>query len=427
MFVRPPLDFAPDDPPRLSPVVPGRAGRVRYSLDALRERIERQFYDETAHRADILAELDGPEAQRALVREVMDYVLAVEGVRLAPADRAALLDAAHRHLFTFGPLDDLLADETITEVTIDGPDRIHVRRGAGSLVRVPAAFEDGAHLARVLARLLAAAGAALTPDAPLVEVGATLAGRRARIAAVGPPVSAGISATIRLHPREPLPLDALVPPGAADLLRAILAAGHGLLIVGDGGTGKTTLAGALIAALSADARLATVERAAELPLPADAARHVPAPDDPDGLAEAVRAALDESPVWLAIDELRGGDSVAAWEALSHPDAPRALWLLRGDPSPERLRGALLMLLRRANPSVDEAALHRLVADRLPFVAGLRVVEGVPRLTLVAEWALDEADAAAPLTLRPLLAWEDGALASRDRPQRALPLSLDGWD
>ncbi|HML23896.1 MAG TPA: AMP-binding protein, partial [Aggregatilinea sp.] len=216
---------APDDPPPgLSPLVPGRAGGPRFSLDALRERIERQFYDETAHRPDILIELNEEDQRRLLLREVADYVLAVEGVRLRPGDKAALLDETYRSLFTFGPLDDLLADETITEIEIEGPKRLHARRGVnGRLEPSGAVFEDRTHLNTVLARILAAGGAALSEDVPFLEFGAVLGGRMARVTLAGPPVSVDLSATIRLHPREALRLDALVARGTvSDRAAAVL-------------------------------------------------------------------------------------------------------------------------------------------------------------------------------------------------------------
>ncbi|MBN1564526.1 MAG: Flp pilus assembly complex ATPase component TadA, partial [Anaerolineae bacterium] len=267
-------------PARVSPIVPGRPGRPSFSLAALRERIERQFQEETAHRTDILLELDTEEKRREMLAEVADYVLAVEAVTLAERDKRTLIDAAYRNLFTFGPLDAYLQDDTVTAITINGPYAISVQHGMGKLEAVAETFDDPVQLAGVLERVLATGGAVLPENDPFLEVGVTLAGRAARLSLVAPPVSPHHSLDMRLHPRQPVTLTDLdtrwqmVPPPAAELLIAILRAGYGLLIVGDVALGKTTLAGALARSLPDDVMVRAAERAAELALPPNAIRHV---------------------------------------------------------------------------------------------------------------------------------------------------------
>lgn len=434
------------DAPTLSPIVPGRPGRPSYSLDALRERVERQFQDETADRADILLELDTEERRRDLLREITEYVLAVEAITLSAQDRRALIDAAYRHLFTFGPLDDYLHDDAVTEITVNGPHAIHVRRWMGALEPVGAVFDDRFALAGTLERILAGAGAVLSDDDPFLEVGVVLAGRAARISLVAPPISPDYSLEIRLHPRQPVRLKDLhgdlgmMPPQAAALLAAILDAGHGLLIVGDVGLGKTTLAGALLANLvetspdSAPA-ITVVERAAEMALPPAITRRVPVPPTPDDagqdFAATIQAALDETPAWLAVDEIRGDESAAVWAALTHEDAPRYLWVFRGDPQPDRLRSAFGMVIRKQHPAVEQAAIHRALARHLPFVVALARVDGLPRLRAIAEWTPAPADdvpsADAPLALRPLLTADGGTWSFTGAlPRHDLGLSRDFW-
>jgi len=415
---RPPAD--------LSPIVPGRGGRPSFSLEALRELVQSQFQAETAHRPDILRELATERERRALVREVTDYVLAVEAIALSAADKSALIESAYRHLFTFGPLDDALRDDAVTEITINGPAAIHVRRGLGPLAAVAAAFDDRDHLAALIERLLPG-------DSPFVEAGLVMLNRTARVSLVAPPVSPDYSLTIRLHPARPLTLDDLrarfgvLPAEGADLLRAILAADRGLLIVGDVALGKTTLAGALIPALYGT--LTAVERAAELDLPPDAGRLTPVPPAQDqpgvGFAEQLGAALDGSPDWLVVDEIRGDEAAPLWDVLARDDAPRCLLVFRGAGQPDRLRSALSMVVRRAHPAIEQAAIHRALARHLPYVAVLKRTPSGPRLGTIGAWALSpEAEA---LDLRPLIAlrgdrWQmTGAL-----PEHDLALPPDFW-
>jgi len=402
-------DSGQDQPPPqdLSPIIPGRSGRPGYSLEALRERIERELIEETANRPDILNDLATEAEQRDLVREVADYVLGQDAIRLDHPVKADLIDRAYRNLFSFGPLDGCLLDPDVIEVTATAPHTVHARRRGEKPEPVQPAFDDVYHLESILDRLLAAGGTDLAQAGPFAEVGAVLKGRRARISFAGPPVSTGYSLALRLHPAHALALDdltaepALIPPLAADVLRAILAAGRGLLIVGDAGTGKTTLAGALAAALPAQSRAAIVERAAEMPLPSGAAHHAGG-----DFGAALRAAVGESPGWLVADEIRGDDSAALWDILSRDDAPRLIAVFRGTHRPDRLLSALSMLIRKERPALDQRELVAALARHFPFVVALKAPSGAPQLGEIA--ALRAAASGESLALESLLSWQDGA-------------------
>ena len=431
-----------DQPPPadVSPILPGRPGRPSFSLEALRERVEQQFHEETAHRTDILLDLDTEEKRLGLLREVTDYVCAVEAVTLSERDLTALLDRAYRNLFTFGPLDEYLRDDRVTEITVNGPYAVSVRHGMGRLEPVSAAFDDRADLEGMLERVLATGGATLASTEPVSEVGVVMLGRAGRITLAAPPVSPDYSLEIRLHPRQPIMLDDLqlrfhsLPPEAAALLKAILAGGHGLLIVGDVALGKTTLASALVHALAADIetglQILAVERAAELHLPPGVRRHAvipPTPGNPGSdFGSQIQAALDEQPDWLVVDEIRGDESAAVWDALTREDAPRYLWVFRGDPQPDRLRSALSMVIRLTHPGLAQEAIHHALLQHLPFVAALRRAGGVPRLDRIAEW-VPGSSGDAPPDLRPILvAQGDGWQFTGYRSSRTLDLPGSVW-
>lgn len=397
-------DTPPPDP--LSPIIPGRSGRPAYSLEGLRERIERQLAEETANRPDILDDLATEAEQRDLVREVADYVLEQDAIRLDHRVKAGLIDRIYRNLFSFGPLDDALLDRDVIEITATGPDTVRARRRAAGPEPVQPAFDDARHFASILGRLLAAAGIDLAQAGPFVEVGAVLKGRRARITLAGPPVSPCYNLSLRLHPPLAPTLDdlaappALIPPQGAAALRAILAAGRGLLIVGDAGTGKTTLAGALAAEIPAQSRTAVAERAAEMSLPPAVARHTGR-----DFGSALRAASDPAPEWLLADEIRGDESAAAWDILSRDELPRLIWVFRGTHRPDRLLSALSMVIRKTHPALDQRDLVGALARRLPYVAALHAPGGVPQLSQIA--ALRIAPPGDGLALEPLLAQRDG--------------------
>jgi Flp pilus assembly CpaF family ATPase len=386
------------------------AGNRQVSLAALQERIEEEFIAETESRPDIFLEAVDESARRNLIREVIDYVLAVDGLTLSRADKSNLLELVYREMFSFGPLDDYLRDETVTELTIEGPEHVYVRRGAEEMSTVDAYFEDIPHLQRLVERMLANVGAQLSEAEPFVEVGTVLAGRPARLTVAAPPVSPLLHIEIRLHPAQPRTLASCVTTGmldgrAADLLRAIIAAGHGLMIVGDAGSGKTTLLEALLPMLPEGS--IAVERAAELRIPAGMQRMVAAPSDQGSFAGQIVAALDKQPPWLALDEVRFDEADAMWQALTIPQGPRCLWVFRGATNPLRLRTAFGMSVRRAQQGIAQELIHSALLDRLPFVALLGRQDHRLKLLSIGEWQRDQPDSLSAISLQTI--WPtDGA-------------------
>ena len=388
------------DPPDLL------AGGRAVSLAGVLERIEAEFDAEVGERLELLFEAS--EADRwDMIREVTDYVLVVEGITLSRGDRLALLDALYDDIFHFGPIGRYLADPVVSEIVISGPERVHVRHGTGDLRAVEERFSSAAHLERVVGRVMATGGARMSEHEPFVEVGVRLAGRPARLTATGPPFSTTMHATMRLHPPQPPTLEglaesALLDEAAASLLRGIVAAGHGLMIAGDVGTGKTTLLQALLPCLPAGSLV--VERAAELRVPSGLRQIAAVPPWPGRTPVTFEAqtwaALDDPPEWLVLDEVRFDDSAALWAALATAPPPRCMWAFRAATDPLRLRTAFEMAVRRTHQTLEQAAIHHALLERLPFVALMaRRAEGL-RLIGISEWQPEGANRDA-ITLRAL--------------------------
>ncbi|MBN1967638.1 MAG: Flp pilus assembly complex ATPase component TadA, partial [Anaerolineae bacterium] len=335
-----------------------------------------------------------------------------------------LFDAAYRNLFTFGPLDALLADEAITELTIDGFASIHVRHRMGRPEPVQSYFEDGGHLARIVGRILTGGGAQLREDEPFVEVGLTLLGRPARLTLIGPPLSPVLHLDLRLHPAEATTFDGLRQGGAisevdAAVLTALLASSHGLLIAGDVAAGKTTLLEALLPHVPDPASAWLVARADEVRAPEAMPMHcvVPVTDAQPGVdfATQIATALEHAPATLIADELRGDEAGPILAALAETDGPRCVFVLRASPEPARLRSAFGILLRKGQPDVPQAWINDVLLERLPFVVITRIDPAGLRVTGIGEWA---AEAEGELTT---LRWlvRDGVLSGA-RPRHALP-------
>ncbi|GAB4553995.1 MAG: CpaF family protein [Anaerolineae bacterium] len=374
------------------PTAPRMLGTSRgVSLAGVLEKITRQFTAEVENRPEILLESDAA-ARRALIKDITDYVLAVETIRLTREDRLAVMDAAYRDLFEFGVLHALLSDPAVDEIEIAASDRIFARRnGQKSLTEVQ--FEDNSQFERVTRRVLLTAGIVLESGEPILEAGAVFARRMARITATLPPISQSLQVHLRLHPVTPLTLDDLVANETlsaeeAQKLRAWIAARRGIMIVGDVDSGKTTLIGALLPIIAAQAgehRL--VQRALELhPNPA-ITPILGGEDFPTRLKLSLKD-LSQVVGYLIADEIRFDESREMWDAITESHKPPLLWAFRGATDPLRLRTAFSMSVRRAMGSIDQAVINRGLLDRLPCVATMARRGGNIKLIRLAEWGIE---------------------------------------
>ncbi len=370
--------------------VPARSGARMFTQAALLERIEDAFADE--HDPDQLAHFTQQERYGRIL-ETTDYVLAVESVQLSSDDKADLVRKVYSHLFAFGDLDELFADERITTIALNGADKASVRYGHDELVSITPPFADEQHLRTVIDRLLVDAGAERREDIDVIETGLVINQRPVSISAVLPSVAFGMNVDIRLHPRYAPTLDDLVAQGfmtaeALKLLRALLASPYGFVIVGETETGKTTLLNALAQELRQPERLASVERAGELRLPPAATAYVvrwqvgytPAAT----FGDQVYAALVSEPTCLILDEVRADEPEATAPLLNTELPVRQIWALRGVPAHKRLQSALGMLARRAEPGRGEELVYALY-ERLPFIVTVARIQKQLQLFSIAEW------------------------------------------
>lgn len=412
-------------------LVAGHSGRRTFSLAALVERIESAFLEEYGLDSPALLEADTSAKRLKLVLETTNYVLAVEAVSLSTEEKAALVQQAYSHIFGYGPLDPLLADDRITTISLEGADRVAVRYGHGDLTTLPPIFHNLEHLRRTFKRLLIDGQAELRDDLPFVEFGLTIGDRPACISLAAPPAAFQLSADIRLHPRRLLTPDDLegcgfLNPMAVRLLRALAQSEHGVIVVGEPESGKTTLLSLLAGWLPQPERVVTVERAGELRLPADIRRYVvqwPFRDRTGvSFTQQVLSALDVQPACILLDEVRADEPAAVEPLLSRDSGPRQLWAFRGTTFTKRLASALGMLARRADVARGDA-LAQALYQRLPFVVTVSRVHHQLRLWGVGEWQVRDGYPA----YVPLMEMVDGTLRlTRERPDRHLPIEESFW-
>jgi pilus assembly protein CpaF len=294
---------------------PGPSPSHAGTLDpALRERVARRL------RRD--ADLASARPDRASMRRAVARALAAEGVVLAPAAWARLVRDLVDDLAGLGPLEALLRDPAVTDVMVNGPGEVHVER-AGRLERTEAAFDDDAHVERVIRRALGTTGARLDRAHPYAD--AVLDGG-VRLHALLPPLVASPTVTLRRVPAvvpgwDELATSGAVPPELRGLLVDAVRARRNLVVCGPAGVGKTTLLARLLSEVGDD-RVVVIEDAPELRHPAPHTVHLQVREPtPDGVgavdvADLVRNALRMRPDRLVVGEVRGHEVASMLQAMN---------------------------------------------------------------------------------------------------------------
>jgi pilus assembly protein CpaF len=266
--------------------------------------------------------LDGASV-RARLENVLGRLLTREGPVLSTRERAQLVRRVVDNALGLGVLEPLLADETVTEIMVNGPRDIWVERN-GRLEEVEARFADVDHLYQTIDRIVSAVNRRVDESSPMVDARLPT-GERVNV--VVPPLSlTGPTITIRRFPRL-YRLDELIDNGTVDeavalLLESCIRAKLNIVISGGTGSGKTTLLNALSAFIPDGDRIVTVEDAAELQLQQ---RHVVSlesrPPNVEGsgavtIRDLVRNTLRMRPDRIIVGEVRGGETLDMLQAMN---------------------------------------------------------------------------------------------------------------
>lgn len=250
-------------------------------LDELRlkrrpARPARDTFSELKNRVQkkVIAELD-PRMDLSLTAEVRDVieqmfstVLAEENAILSRTERNVLLEQIVAEIMGLGPLEPLLNDETITEIMVNGANKIYVER-EGKIEKTSYSFESDEHVMRIVDRIVAPLGRRVDESQPYVDARLP---DGSRVNVIIPPLAIqGPIITIRLFSKVPYSMEDLigfgtVTPEIAEFLEICVKARLNVLISGGTGSGKTTTLNVLSGYIPNDERILTIENAAELQL-----------------------------------------------------------------------------------------------------------------------------------------------------------------
>ncbi|MEE1930273.1 TadA family conjugal transfer-associated ATPase [Streptomyces sp. TRM 70351] len=334
--------------------------------------------------------------------------LRAEGRLLGDSAVLGVVAALRSELVGAGPLEPLLADQSVTDVLVNGPDEVWVDRGGG-LERTTVRFADAAAVRRLAQRLAAAAGRRLDDARPWADARLP---DGTRLHAVLPPVAVDAPClSLRVVRPRAFRLAELVaagtlPPGGDGLLRAVLDARLSFLVSGGTGSGKTTLLSALLGLVGRHERVVVAEDSAELrPDHPHVVRLEARPPNQEGaglvtLRDLVRQALRMRPDRLVVGEVRGPEVAELLAALNtgHEGGCGTVHANAAGDVPARLE-ALGM-----TAGLDRAALHSQLAAALALVVHLRRDRSGRRR--VTEVHVLERDADGLVRTAPAAVWGD---------------------
>jgi pilus assembly protein CpaF len=244
---------------------------------------------------------------------------------LPEVDRRQLLKQLLDEALGLGPLEQLLADDDISEIMVNNADDVFVEKRGEGMVRANVRFSSDDQVIHVIRRIVAPIGRRINEQTPLVD------GRLSdgsRVNAIIPPLAvSGPSLTIRKFPKDRLGVQDLIGfgsmiPQMGDFMEIAVREHRNIVISGGTGSGKTTLLNVVSGFIGKHERIVTVEDVSELKLPQE---HVvtletrPANLEGEGaihIRDLVKNCLRMRPDRIVVGECRGGEALDMLQAMN---------------------------------------------------------------------------------------------------------------
>ncbi len=357
-----------------------------------RQRIHEQLLDTIDLRRRDLTRMSDAELRReaqALLHEILETSLSPP----AHLDREALKRDVLNEAVGLGPLEDLLADDEVTEIMVNRPDEVFVERH-GRLERHPMVFSSARAVQGIIERIVTPLGRRIDESSPLVDARLK---DGSRVNAVIPPLALkGPTLTIRKFSRRSLTDDDLIASGSASpammaFLRLCVQNRKNVVVSGGTGSGKTTLLNVLSGHIPPHERIITIEDAAELRLSQTnlvALEARAANAEGRGavtIRDLVRNALRMRPDRIVVGECRGGEALDMLQAMNTGHEGSLTTLHSNAPRDALARLETLVLM--AGMDLPIAAIREqiasgvdLVVQQSRFACGARKVTAISEVT-----------------------------------------------
>jgi pilus assembly protein CpaF len=341
---------------------------------------------------------DGSEDLADQVYRAVTEELALDRTPLTREERREIVRQLTDDILGYGPIEPLLRDDSVTEVMVNGADKVYVER-SGKLERTDVRFVDEQHVMRIIDKIVSQIGRRVDESSPMVDARLP---DGSRVNAIIPPLALnGPTVTIRKFSRDPYTINDLISFGtltarSAQFLAACVKGKLNILISGGTGTGKTTTLNAVSAFIPGDERIVTIEDAAELQLQQE---HVitleSRPSNIEGqgevkIRELVRNALRMRPDRIIVGEVRGAETLDMLQAMN-TGHEGSLTTIHAN-SPRDALARLETLVMTAGVELPHRAIREQIASAFDLLVQIqRLVDGSRRVTHVSEVLGMEAD------------------------------------
>jgi pilus assembly protein CpaF len=304
---------------------PEAASNRRMPHRALVESAKAQIQPLVLEHMDVAAAAEMPRpAFEAQLTGWVKELLAETKIQLNFAEQRELVESLIADMLGLGPLEPLMADETVTDIMVNGPNQVYVER-RGKLELADVKFRDDQHVMNVATKIVSRIGRRIDEAKPLVDARLE---DGSRVNIIIPPLALdGPSISIRKFAKKTITLDIMAQTGSisapmATVLKIAARCRLNILISGGTGSGKTTLLNAMSRMIDPTERTVTIEDAAELQLQQPhVVRLETRPPNLEGSGEItmrdlLKNALRMRPDRIIIGECRGEEALDMLQAMN---------------------------------------------------------------------------------------------------------------
>ena len=325
------------------------------------------------------------------LREIVAEVLSEEKLQLNGSEQSSVVELLLDDMLGLGPLEPLLADDTITDIMVNGPYQTYIERG-GKLEVTDVKFRNNEHVLNIARRIVSIIGRRVDETSPLVDA-RLMDGSRVNI--IIPPLAIdGPAISIRKFAKKSITLDVMnrqnnISDAMATVLKIASRSRLNIVISGGTGSGKTTLLNAMSQMIEESERIVTIEDAAELQLQQPhVVRLETRPANLEGTGEIsmrdlVKNALRMRPDRIILGEVRGSEAVDMLQAMNtgHDGSLGTVHANRPREALTRLENMVGM----AGINLPAKAVRTQIAAALDMIVQVsRMRDGVRRITHITE-------------------------------------------